>query len=180
MTMKMFTVKILLIDMQLDQNIVRTCALHSFLQITHTTEEMKIVLEKMKVNLRTNLTQVSELKHLVRQKNKQFAQLLNRVREAKITEHDETTLKGRVTTLDHPDHFTDALHVYGTNQQADQYNATKLQKLDTSKYIIQSSDITRDREMRQVKISLNSKKHRYRRTTKSLNHRQKCLCEIDI
>ena len=99
-----------------------------------------------------------ELKHVVRQKNKQFAQLLNRVREAKITEHDETTLKGRVTTLDHPDHFTDALHVYGTNQQADQYNATMLQKLDTPKYIIQSSDITRDREMRQVKISLDSKK----------------------
>ena len=89
-----------------------------------------------------------KLKHVVRQKNKQFAQLLNRVREAKITEHDETTLKGRVTTLDHLDHFTDALHVYRTNQQADQYNATMLQKLDTPKYIIQSSDITRDREMR--------------------------------
>ena len=33
-----------------------------------------------------------------------------------------------------------------------------LQKLDTAKYIIQSSDITRDREIRQVKISLDSKK----------------------
>ena len=99
-----------------------------------------------------------EMKHVVRQKNKQFAQLLNRVREAKITEHDETTLKGRVTTLDHPDHFTDVLHVYGTNQQADQYNATMLQKLDTPKYVILSSDITRDRETRQVKISLDSKK----------------------
>ena len=42
---------------------------------------------------------------------KHFAQLLNRVQEAKITEHDETTLKARVTTLDDPDHFTDALHV---------------------------------------------------------------------
>ena len=94
----------------------------------------------------------------MRQKNKQFAQLFNRVREAKITEHDETTLKGRVTTLNHPDHFTDALHVYGTDQQADQYNATMLQKLDTPKYVIQSSDITRDRETRQVKISLDSKK----------------------
>ena len=100
-----------------------------------------------------------KLKHVVRQKNKQFAQLLNRVREAKITEHDETTLKGRVTTLDHPDHFTDALHVYRTNQQANQYNATMLQKLDTPKYVIQSSDITRDRETRQVKISLDGKKH---------------------
>ena len=64
-----------------------------------------------------------QLKHVVRQKNKHFAQLLNRVREAKITENDETILKARVMTLNDPDHFTDALHVYGTNQQADQYNA---------------------------------------------------------
>ena len=94
----------------------------------------------------------------MRQKNKHFAQLLNRVREAKITENDETILKARVTTLDDPDHFTDALHVYGTNQQADQYNATMLQKLDTPKDVIQSSDITRDRDTRQVKISLDGKK----------------------
>ena len=95
---------------------------------------------------------------MVRQKNKHFAQLLNRVREAKIREHDETTLKARVTTLDDPDHFTDALHVYGTNQQADHYNATMLQKLNTPKYVIKSSDITRDRDIRQVKISLDGKK----------------------
>ena len=34
-----------------------------------------------------------------------------------------------------------------------------LQKLDTPKYVIQSSDITRDRDTRQVKISLDGKKH---------------------
>ena len=34
-----------------------------------------------------------------------------------------------------------------------------LQKLDTPKYVIQSSDITRDRDTRQVKISLDRKKH---------------------
>ena len=44
MTMKMFTVNILLINMQLDQNIVMTCTLHSLLPLTHTTKEMKIVL----------------------------------------------------------------------------------------------------------------------------------------
>ena len=83
---------------------------------------------------------------------------MNRVREAKITEHDETTLKARITTLDDPDHFTSALHVYRTNQQADQYNAAMLQKLDMPKYVIQSSDITRDRDTRQVKITLDGKK----------------------
>ena len=44
--------------MQLDQNIVMTCALHSLLPLTHTTEEMKIVLDKMKMNLHMNLTQI--------------------------------------------------------------------------------------------------------------------------
>ena len=57
MTMKMFIVKILLIDIQLDQNIAKTCALHSLLPVTHTTDNMKIVLEKMKMNLRMNSTQ---------------------------------------------------------------------------------------------------------------------------
>ena len=57
MTMKMFIVKILLIDIQLDQNIVKTCALHSLLPVTHTTDNMKIVLQKMKMNLRMNSTQ---------------------------------------------------------------------------------------------------------------------------
>ena len=38
MTMKMFIVKILLIDIQLDQNIAKTCALHSLLPVTHTTD----------------------------------------------------------------------------------------------------------------------------------------------
>ena len=43
-----------------------------------------------------------ELKHIVRQKDQQFAQLLNRVRAAELTEDDEAMLKARVTTLDDP------------------------------------------------------------------------------
>ena len=99
-----------------------------------------------------------ELKHIVRQKDQQFAQLLNRVREAQITEDDEATLKQRVTTLDDPEHFTDALHVYGTNHLTDQYNATMLQKLTTHKHIIKSSDITKDRNTSQVELRLEGKK----------------------
>ena len=99
-----------------------------------------------------------ELKHIVRQKDQHFAQLLNRVHEAQITEDDETTLKQRVTTLDDPEHFADALHVYGTNHQTDQYNSTMLQKLTTFKHIIKSSDITKDRNTHQVEVSLEGKK----------------------
>ena len=99
-----------------------------------------------------------ELKYIVRQKDQQFAQLLNRVREAQITDDDDAVLKQRVTTLDDPAHFTDALHVYGTNNQTDQYNSTMLHKLTTHKYIIKSSDITKDRNTSQVQVSLEGKK----------------------
>ena len=99
-----------------------------------------------------------ELKHIVRQKDQQFAQLLNRIREAQITDDDDAVLKQRVTTLDDPAHFTDALHVYGTNNQTDQYNSTMLHKLTTHKYIIKSSDITKDRNTSQVQVSLEGKK----------------------
>ena len=59
--------------------------------------------------------QFHELKRVIRQKDQYFAQLLNRVREAQMTDQDEVTLKTRITTLDGPNHFTDTLHVYGTN-----------------------------------------------------------------
>ena len=75
-----------------------------------------------------------------------------------MTDQDEATLKTRITTLDDPNHFIDALHVYGTNEQMDQYKSTMLQKLNTSKYTINSSDITKDRDTRQVNLSLEGKK----------------------
>ena len=50
------------------------------------------------------------------------------------------------------------MHVYGTNEQMDEYNSTMLQKLNTSKYTIKSSDITKDRDTRQVNLSLKGKK----------------------
>ena len=67
-------------------------------------------------------------------------------------------LKQRVTTLHDPNHFTDALHVYGTNQQTDQYNSIMLQKLTTHKHIIKSLDIRKDRNTGQVELSLEGKK----------------------
>ena len=75
-----------------------------------------------------------------------------------MTDQDEATLKTRVTTLNYPNHFVDALHVYGTNEQTDEYNSSMLQKLNTSKYTIKSSDITKDRDTRQVNITLEGKK----------------------
>ena len=99
-----------------------------------------------------------ELKHIFRQKDQQFAQLLKRIHQAQINENDEEILKQRVTTLDDPMHFTDALHVYGTNQQTDQYNSIMLQKLTTCKHTIKSSNIRKDKNTHQVELSLEGKK----------------------
>ena len=54
----------------------------------------------------------------------------------------------------------DALHVYGTNKQADQYNSSMLDKLHTKKYSIKSSDITKESHTRQLTINLEGKKWR--------------------
>ena len=102
--------------------------------------------------------QFHEIKHVIRQEDQYFAQLLNRVTEAQMTDQDEATLKTRITTLDDPNHFIDALHVYGTNEQTDEYNSTMLQKLNTSKYTSKRSDISKDKDMRQVNLSLEEKK----------------------
>ena len=104
--------------------------------------------------------QFHELTQVVRQKNQQFVELLNRVRIAKINEDDEALLKSRITTLQDPNHFVDALHVYGTNEQADRYNSAMLEKLNAPRYCIKSSDIRKDKDTRQVTINLHGKKRR--------------------
>ena len=91
-----------------------------------------------------------ELKQVVRQKDQEFAELLNRVREGKMMDIDEAKLQTRVTTLEDKKHFTDALHVYGTNQQTDDYNRMVLHKLNMPKYTIKSSNITEDKDTLQV------------------------------
>ena len=61
MTMKMFIARILLIDMQLDQRIVRICALHSLPLITCIGKEMEILLEEMTINLWKNLMEMFQM-----------------------------------------------------------------------------------------------------------------------
>ena len=72
-----------------------------------------------------------------------------------MTHLEVTTIKSNMLTW-----FTlerDALHVYGTNQQTDQYNSIMLQKLTTHKHIIKSSEIRKDRNTGQVELSLEGK-----------------------
>ena len=99
-----------------------------------------------------------ELKQVVRQKDHTFADLLNCVRIAEITEDDEAILRTIVVTINDPNHFTEALHVYGTNDQAEIYNSSMLQRLQSQKYSISSHDVSKDTDTKQVKINLHGKK----------------------
>ena len=84
-----------------------------------------------------------ELTEIMRQKNnKDFAQLLNRVRlgPAYCTESDIQVLQSRETASDCSDYPEDALHVFSSNADVDNHNINMLRKLDTPIHEIKAKD----------------------------------------
>ena len=126
-----------------------------------------------------------ELTQIVRQQDKEFAALLNRVRKAEITENDIAILQSRLVTPTDPKYFTDALHLFGTNTQADNHNTLTLGRLNSKIYQIPSDDIVQDRETRQISVNIQGKK---RKETGGLESRLliaeqahvKLTCNIDV
>ena len=113
-----------------------------------------------------------ELKQVVRQKDHTFADLLNCVRIAEITADDEAILRTRVVTIDDPNHFTEALHVYGTNEQAEMYNTSfnAAESSVTEVFNIQSHDVSKDSDTRASKNQFSWKEtHRNWRIGKLFN-----------
>lgn len=71
-----------------------------------------------------------ELDEIMRQKeDREFAQLLCRVRTATGTNHDINTMESRVATDHQSDYLHDALHVYRLNKDVDEQNAATLNQL---------------------------------------------------
>ena len=91
-----------------------------------------------------------ELTQVVRQSDPAFASLLNRLRTADMTPEDEEVLRTRVIQPDDPAHYRDALHVYGTNNEADQYNRTMIETLQEHVVTAKAHDIIRDRPSQQI------------------------------
>ena len=99
-----------------------------------------------------------ELTDVVRQQDPEFAACLNRVRTATITEEDDQLLQSRVIAPNDPCRFIDALQVFGTNKEADQYNSQRLNILRENTanviYTVYSSDSRTDRETQQLTFNL--------------------------
>ena len=76
--------------------------------------------------------QMIELSESMRQReDRQFAELLMRVRTASCTEADISVLKSREVAVSDPRYPKQALHVFKTNKEVDEYNVKKLDQLST-------------------------------------------------
>jgi endonuclease/exonuclease/phosphatase (EEP) superfamily protein YafD len=95
-------------------------------------------------NLWQQYFQMFELSEIMRQKeDKDFAEILNRIREGKHTEADIEILKERILKLSpqHPDYPINSTHLFGTNMAVDQHNHDIFHKSTNEKVEIKAIDI---------------------------------------
>lgn len=130
-----------------------------------------------------------ELTTVVRQKDLIFSELLNRLRTADMNEDDILILKTRITQLDNPNHYKEALHVYGTNAEADEYNKLMVNDLSSCVVSIYAKDINKTQPSVQLpeKISDRLLKLPRRATGNLCSHLEICIgamvkltCNIDV
>lgn len=73
-----------------------------------------------------------ELTEIMRQKDdKEFVQLLNRLRTGNCLDNDLEILKSRIISTDDPSYPTEALHVFAENSLVNDHNNKMLEKLDS-------------------------------------------------
>ena len=98
-----------------------------------------------------------ELDEIMRQRgDKEFAELLCRVRKDKCTQEDLCLLESRTITDDDPDYPHSALHVYRLNKDVDQDNIQKLNCLapHDQQVTILAIDNTKDKHTRQLDMTM--------------------------
>ena len=101
--------------------------------------------------------QMIELDEIMRQRNdKEFAEVLCRVRVGKCTQEDLCLLKSRNITDDNKDYPHTALHVYRLNKDVDQDNINKLNHLAPSdqQVTIVAIDNTKDKHTKQLDMTM--------------------------
>ena len=87
--------------------------------------------------------QMFELSQIMRQKDKEFAEMLNRIREGKHNQNDIDILKERILKLDpvHADYPITATHLFSTNMAVNQHNLEIINKSLNQKVNIKAIDI---------------------------------------
>ncbi|KAK3099796.1 hypothetical protein FSP39_009735 [Pinctada imbricata] len=94
-------------------------------------------------NLWTDLFSMVELTQIMRQADhKNFAELLNRLREGNQTQQDIDTLKERQLSIPQTDiHYpSTSVHLYATNERVNAFNSTVILRTDTPKSLVTAKD----------------------------------------
>ena len=73
-------------------------------------------------------------------KDKQFADMLNRIRVGKQTQEDLNRLKDRVRTENHPDITSNCFKIYSTREEAAEFNRKRLNNLPGKLYTMESKN----------------------------------------
>ena len=98
--------------------------------------------------------QCHELTEVVRQKDKDFINILNRVRKGEAPDE----LSELVVTKDDPHYMKDALHVFGTNARCYEHNTAMLRELSTTVFDIPSVDCKKDKKTGQLQVDVSKSK----------------------
>ena len=107
-------------------------------------ENSKDCYTALATNLWQQYFQMFELSEVMRQRgDKDFAEILNRIREGKHTEADIAVLKKRILnlSLQHPDYPMNSTHLFSTNIAVDQHNHDIFHKSTNEKVKIKAIDI---------------------------------------
>ena len=98
-----------------------------------------------------------ELDHVMRQRGeKEFVELLCRVRKATPTKEDIEVLQSRTVADDDPNYPYDSLHVFRLNKDVDEQNILKLNELApaTQQVVVRAVDCTKDKHTHQLSMTM--------------------------
>lgn len=110
-------------------------------------------------NLWNELFKMFELDEIMRQReSKEFAEMLNRLREGKHTEQDIVNLKQRIIEANNSNYPLDAPHLFTENEKVNKFNDRAHRSISGTKYTIKAHDSVigatstelRDKIMKQI------------------------------
>jgi hypothetical protein len=108
---------------------------------TYVFRQPKSGFMPLATNMWTDLFQLFELKCIMRQAdNKEFAELLNRLREGNHTSDDIKILKTRIIQKDSEHYPYDAIHLMHTNDSVNAYNNVAILRSQNPSYTINAKD----------------------------------------
>jgi hypothetical protein len=106
-------------------------------------------------NLWKDLFSMHELTEIMHQKDDlDFAQLLNRLRENRLTENDYKILEKRKITRNDPDYPNSVPHLFVENKLADSFNLQCITQLNTHKVNVMAFDTVQADVSANVKAKL--------------------------